>query len=431
MIQQLRRLTVGWRVFGGFLVLAVGLGLAIFSTIKIQQRLLDRVEQITNVTGRADRLILLASVHVQSSRVNLMRYVGDYTPTANEALRDVEQTVQTLQSAQDLLTNPNHRTIVAQVLAKMDEYKGLVGEVQTAYSGGQPTSELLFRASQLSSGVGEQLNQIVQESEAAVAAENQSVYDDVQSQITGILAGYVIGLAVAGLITIGLGRSITRPVTELRKGAEAFLEGNLNVTVPVKGKDELSLLAQTFNQMIGGLQASQAKQQQWTAELEERVNQRTAELGQALEQLQQEAVARERLVGILRETSAPVIPIMQDIMVMPIVGTLDSERVQRVKDDLLTSIERERTEIVLLDITGLAVMDTAVANALLQTAGAAKLLGAEAILVGIAPEVAETLVHLGVDLRALRTAATLEQGLNLALRLRRRVGVGRQVGVLS
>jgi rsbT co-antagonist protein RsbR len=104
---------------------------------------------------------------------------------------------------------------------------------------------------------------------------------------------------------------------------------------------------------------------------------------------------------------------------MPIVGTLDSERAQRITEDLLAGIEHERSHIAIMDITGLAVVDTAVAQALLQASQAARLLGAQPILVGITPEVAETVVQLGVDLHNLQTAATLQEGLRLASRMLR------------
>lgn len=228
------------------------------------------------------------------------------------------------------------------------------------------------------------------------------------------LAALVIGLYMAG--------RVGTPIAQLREGARRIGSGDLVHRLEVPGRNELTDLAEEFNRMAVSLRESQARQEAWSHELELRVKERTSEVSMAMEQLQEESRARENLLQLVKEMSSPVIPVMEGIIVIPIVGALDSERAQRVMDDLLISIEREKTRVAILDITGLAVVDTAVANALLQASRAAQLLGAQPILVGIAPEVAETLVQLGVEIRHIRTAATLQEGLQMALAmLRRRV----------
>jgi rsbT co-antagonist protein RsbR len=119
---------------------------------------------------------------------------------------------------------------------------------------------------------------------------------------------------------------------------------------------------------------------------------------------------------MLMELSTPLIPISGTIMVMPLIGSLDSRRAQRVLETLLHGISETRAEVVLLDITGVPIVDTQVANALLHAAQAVKLLGAQVILTGIRPEVAQTLVGLGLDLRAITTHSTLQSGIAATLR---------------
>lgn len=239
--------------------------------------------------------------------------------------------------------------------------------------------------------------------------------------LLGAVAGFVLASgALAAVVGVLIYRQVARPVVRLHEGARRIGAGELGYRIDLPGCFELTNLAEEFNRMASSLQESIARQEAWNRELEQRVAERTQELSEAFERLRTEAEAREQLLQLVRQMSSPVIPVMEDVIVMPIVGTLDSERARRVMDDLLAGIERERARVAILDITGLAVVDTAVANALLQAARAARLLGAEPILVGISPEVAETVVHLGVEMRDLRTAATLEEGLLAGLRLLRR-----------
>ncbi len=102
-------------------------------------------------------------------------------------------------------------------------------------------------------------------------------------------------------------------------------------------------------------------------------------------------------------------------MVMPLIGALDAQRTQQIMETLLHGISTSRAQVAILDITGVAVVDTQVANALLQAARAVRLLGAQVALTGIRPEVAQTLVGLGVDLGGIVTYSTLQSGIAFAI----------------
>jgi rsbT co-antagonist protein RsbR len=116
----------------------------------------------------------------------------------------------------------------------------------------------------------------------------------------------------------------------------------------------------------------------------------------------------------LAELSTPLIPISDNTVVMPLVGAIDSRRAQQVIEGLLVGIVETRAQIAILDITGVPVVDTQVADALLRAAQAVKLLGARVVLTGIRPEVAQTLVGLGVDLTGIVTRSTLQSGIAFA-----------------
>lgn len=131
------------------------------------------------------------------------------------------------------------------------------------------------------------------------------------------------------------------------------------------------------------------------------------------EQLQEEVIRAQ--AAALAELSTPLIPVSDDVLVMPLVGILDSRRAQQVLETLLEGIAKAQTSTVIVDITGVPVVDTQVANALIRAAQAVKLLGAKAVLTGIRPEVAQTLVGLGADLSSITTCGSLQSGIAFAM----------------
>ena len=118
----------------------------------------------------------------------------------------------------------------------------------------------------------------------------------------------------------------------------------------------------------------------------------------------------------LLELSTPVVDLWTGILALPLIGTLDSARTQVVMESLLQAIVRTGASIAIIDITGVPTVDTLVAQHLLKTVAAARLMGADCIISGIRPQIAQTIVHLGVDLSEVSTKATLADAFTLALR---------------
>lgn len=115
------------------------------------------------------------------------------------------------------------------------------------------------------------------------------------------------------------------------------------------------------------------------------------------------------------ELSTPVVQLWDGILALPLIGTLDSERTQVVMESLLTKIVETGSFIAIIDITGVPTVDTLVAQHLLKTVAAAKLMGADCIISGIRPQIAQTIVHLGVDLSAVITKASMAEAFKIAL----------------
>jgi len=118
----------------------------------------------------------------------------------------------------------------------------------------------------------------------------------------------------------------------------------------------------------------------------------------------------------LLELSTPVVELWEGILALPLIGTLDSARTQVVMESLLQAIVRTGSSLAIIDITGVPTVDTLVAQHLLKTVAAARLMGADCIISGIRPQIAQTIVHLGVDLSAVTTKATLADAFTVALR---------------
>jgi rsbT co-antagonist protein RsbR len=131
---------------------------------------------------------------------------------------------------------------------------------------------------------------------------------------------------------------------------------------------------------------------------------------------ERERVIREQQEAI-RELSTPVLQVRERLLILPIIGVLDSPRARQLTEQLLGAIQANRAKVVVIDITGVATIDRTVANHLVQTVEASRLMGADAIITGLSSKIAQTLVDLGVDLSMMRTVGDLQGGLEEAERL--------------
>ncbi len=129
----------------------------------------------------------------------------------------------------------------------------------------------------------------------------------------------------------------------------------------------------------------------------------------------QEALQRHQ--SALRELSTPVIRVHDRILLLPLVGAIDSVRAQQIMDTVLLRIVEEKAKVIIVDIAGVPVVDTKVADNLVKTTASVRLLGAQTILTGISAQVARTIVQLGVDISAMHTRSRLQDGIELALDL--------------
>jgi anti-anti-sigma regulatory factor/HAMP domain-containing protein len=222
----------------------------------------------------------------------------------------------------------------------------------------------------------------------------------------------LVTLIVAAAIGLVVIRRVVRPIQNLATTARAISAGDLTRDAAVTSRDELGDLANAFNSMTSRLR-------HLLADLEQRVADRTAALADALNEVQTRAIEQERLLAEnlrQRETihglSVPVLPISTHTLVMPLVGELDGARLRLIQEQALHVLEHSSARYLVLDITGVPIVDSQVAQGLLAVVQAARLLGAEVLLVGIRPEVAQAIVGLGISLQGVYTSSDLQTALN-------------------
>ncbi|MBX0327641.1 PAS domain S-box protein [Oscillochloris sp. ZM17-4] len=246
---------------------------------------------------------------------------------------------------------------------------------------------------------------------ANIEADNHGIitrWNRAAERIFGWGAAEAIGRNAIELLVPNLAREQVEQVVGALLSGNANNSRNENTT-----KSGRMITCQWYNAVLYNTDGSVAG---WLSQTEDITEQLQAE--QERVALQEQVIEAQQ--ATLRELSTPIIPIGDGAVAMPLIGNIDSMRAQLVIETLLEGVATSRARIAILDITGVQVVDTQVANALLRAAQAVKLLGAQVIITGIRPEVAQTLVGLGLDLSSIRTLSTLQSGIAYALAAGRR-----------
>jgi anti-anti-sigma regulatory factor/HAMP domain-containing protein len=246
---------------------------------------------------------------------------------------------------------------------------------------------------------------------AVSTAEIEALRASMIVQISVVLAA--VGLTALGLLFLVVRRLITRPLARLSRAAEQLGAGNLQVELRATGRDEIGRLTESFRAMVRQLRQSFSALEERNSLLQHEITERKRSEEAQARLLEEVTVAQATIL----EMATPLIPIDAETVVMPLVGVMDTQRAEQILTTLLEGVAGSRARVAILDITGVPVVDTQVAAILLRATRSVRLLGARVVLSGIRPEVAQSIVGLGVDVEGLTTYGSLEQAI-LATRKR-------------
>ena len=302
-INFLRRISVPNRIIGGFAILLAILAVSIPLIVANHIALTTRVQQLSEVESKSDRLLLLSLSRVLSSRVNLMRYADDLSPSVSESMADVKQAVQYIEEARTLIETAEQKTALAKILAGMVSYSTLISDVQNARIENrlQEVPTLLSNSYQLEFDLEQQIRAAVNSNELRVDAANKTALAEAQQRLAILVTVYIGLLLLALVIAFFIQKSITAPLSEIRRGVEEFRITQKETSIPFQGSDEFSLLANAFNQI-------------------------TADLGRILFGLEQRVAERTLALSTVSEISTAASTILDiDILLQEVVN-LSKER---------------------------------------------------------------------------------------------------------
>lgn len=218
-----------------------------------------------------------------------------------------------------------------------------------------------------------------------------------------VLSLLTLGILLVTVLVVVQGmaaRAVGAPLRQLLSGVQAFAAGNLETRIAVNRRDEVGDLARAFNGMAARLQ----------------------EQRQALEaqnqELQQSLQTQQQLFSTVQQLSAPLLPIGQGVVVLPIVGHVDAARADAILQTLLHGVSQQRAYYAILDVTGIAVMDTQIFHLLIKLVEATELLGTQVLIAGISGAMAQAIVAHAVDIDRLRTYRDLGSAIEAAQLLR-------------
>jgi anti-anti-sigma regulatory factor/HAMP domain-containing protein len=246
------------------------------------------------------------------------------------------------------------------------------------------------------------------ERKASAATDARNTLDSEITTTTWLVV-LIAAVALAGAVIWSLfyPTQLIRPIEALQTAAGQVAAGDLTSRAPINRHDELGVLAHSFNQMASAIE-------QRTHDLEIQYVQAEAarqEAETARAQIAEQLTTIEQQRTVIQEMSVPILPLTNQVLVMPLVGALDTTRLALLQAQALGAIERSAAHYLILDLTGVPVVDTQVAQGLIQVIQAARLLGAEVVVVGLRPEIAQTIVSLGIQLPHVITYSSLQSGM--------------------
>ena len=378
----------------------------IFQAGKLLNEAIGQYPRIQNPDAALLLALSEAQIGLQAADLQIDRLLIDQS-TEDRILEQLDMVTQRLsQHTQQPDVGEEVQEVLDEVRSARSNILLLVGERAQAQQLGeyvinQQASTLKAEADTIAENALMRLNS------ATAGLEQQMVRT--QQIAGGLLFSALVGSVVAGFF---LARTITQPIQHLVSATRQINQGNFDVYIEGRDASEIGQLTASFNEMAAALKQEHAEVQRQQKELADR----NQELEHAIHEVRESIAAREALAATVRILSVPVITVMHGVVVLPLVGEMDEQRMTTLMERLLHGIEQQHARMVILDLTGVPTVSQSLANGLLQSVQAAELLGSRCILVGIRPAIAEAIVCGGFELEGLTTRATLQDAISDAMR---------------
>jgi rsbT co-antagonist protein RsbR len=413
--------------FGLRLQLMLALGLlcilltAIIATDFVSRsQILRIVQQAIGVDGRLSRLADNVAIQTLLCR----RYEKDIFLNSDDAIARADYLAKWEAATVDLdraiqaysLLATDDAELVAQWRAASAVYYSAVVQIEQAISTGRITTPQMANAQMtpLKASIRGLTDSAVETARRrAIAAEQAEAMleQSIATSTRQILLIAVLALLIAVVWSLFFPTWLMRPVAALHATADRMASGDMTARVALARADELGALALEFNHMA-------ATVQQRTSDLEAQyrlANIARAEAEASRAEIAAQLATIEQQRAVIRDMSVPILPLTETTAVMPMVGDLDNERLAMAQQQALERLEQTPVRHLILDITGVPVIDSLVAQGMIQIVQAARLLGTEVVLVGVRPEVAQALVGLGIQLDGIVTRNSLQGGIAYTL----------------
>lgn len=388
----------------GFAFLSFLLASVVLASIYSFNRIRVQTHQTIEVNGRLSQL----ADQVANYTLLCRRYEKDVFLNISDPLQDAEYMTHwqaaftrlqtTIAAFEQTAATPDDTTQAAVWRTESQNYQSAVLDVERAIRSGTITTP--SAANEALSPAKESIRLLTDTALATAQAKatlaeqsNLELSRTTTSSIYLVVSLGLIALIVAVAWSGILVTRLLRPIAALQVTSNQLATGDFTARVAVLRNDELGRLATTFNTMAETLQ-------QRTDALEGR----NAHLLEANERQQQ-------LLATIKQLSTPLLPITNDVVVLPIVGHVDTFRAQDIMTTLLAGVAERRARIAILDISGIVAVDTHVMGLLLQPIHAVRLLGADVLLAGISAQLAQIIVEQGIQVGQVRTYQNLQMAL--------------------
>jgi methyl-accepting chemotaxis protein len=227
---------------------------------------------------------------------------------------------------------------------------------------------------------------------------NQEAMDAIDRPIRVLLGSTIVALLAGFGVAFTISGNIARRISRVAEAATQMAQGNMLVRCDVpSSRDEVGRMAVAFNTMA------------------ETIQQRTTDLEGKSSAIQAASERQQQLFETVQQLSTPLLPVMSGLVVLPIVGHIDTRRADDIMRTLLHGVSQQKAKVAILDVTGIATLDTHVIKLLLQAVQATQLLGAEVLLAGISAPMAQVIITQGIDLRHLRTYKDLRSAIEAVI----------------